>query len=337
MTTLIFSEIDFKRDGKQVSYLNVPHSPHDDAWGVLPIPIAVIKNGVGPTVLLEGGNHGDEYEGPIILGRMIRELDPAAIQGRLIFIPAINTPAVLAGRRVSPIDGLNLNRTFPGDPQGSITQQITHYVHDVLMPMSDVFVDLHSGGSSLDIAPSCIVEPAPDIEHTQRNLAAARAFGAPLTVVLDNLGEPRTSMASAIRAGLVALGTELGRAGTVSIDSLEIGAQGVRSLLAHLGVMAPASEGDAPRATRLVRVAGPDAYVYAPAAGVFEPFHEKGAAVEAGQPAGLVHFLDDPAREPAVAHFRSSGHLYARRQPGRVERGNCVAVIVVDHETSAST
>ena len=83
----------------------------------MPIPIAVIKNGSGPTVLMEGGNHGDEYEGPIILGRMIRELDAAEIQGRLILLPAVNTPAVIAGRRTSPVDGLNFNRAFPGDPE----------------------------------------------------------------------------------------------------------------------------------------------------------------------------------------------------------------------------
>ncbi len=91
------------------------------------IPLAVIANGTGPTVILEGGNHGDEYEGPIVIGELIRDLDPKSIQGRLICIPAINLPAVGAGQRVSPYDGLNLNRTFPGDPLGSITQQISSY------------------------------------------------------------------------------------------------------------------------------------------------------------------------------------------------------------------
>ena len=103
----------------------------------------------GPTVILEGGNHGDEYEGPIVLGELIRTLDPGAVSGRLIFIPAINLPAVIAARRTSPIDDLNFNRAFPGDPLGSPTQQIVAYVNDVLFPMSDAFLDLHSGGSSL--------------------------------------------------------------------------------------------------------------------------------------------------------------------------------------------
>ena len=330
----IFTDIDFEADGKQVSTLNLPHSPHADAWGVMAIPIAVLRNGTGPTVLLAGGNHGDEYEGPIILGGMIRDLDPAAIQGRLIIVPAINTPAALAGRRTSPVDDLNFNRCFPGDPHGTMTSQIAHYVHDVLFPMADAFVDLHSGGSSLDILPSAIVQPSEDADRGRRNLRAGLAFDAPLTVLLDNLGESRTSTASATRAGLITVGTELGRGGAVSIDALAIGERGVRNVLAHLEVMETpdaAAPGARPR-SRVVRIPGAAGYVYAPAAGVFEPFHEKGAVVEQGAPAGQVHFLDDPARPPMPAQYGSAGMLYCRRQPGHVERGNCVAVVAVDHQ-----
>jgi predicted deacylase len=78
-------------------------------------------------------------------------------------------------------------------------------------------------------------------------------------------------------------------------------------------------------------VPGPDGYVYAPAEGVFEPFHPLGAEVEAGQPAGAVHFLDDPARPPEVVRFRSGGVLFSRRAPGRALKGSCVGVVGIDH------
>ena len=324
----INTDVDFNQNGKQVTTLNLPHSPHDDAWGVIQIPIAVIKNGTGPTVLLEGGNHGDEYEGPIILGRMIRDLDPAEIQGRLIIIPAINTPAVLAGQRTSPIDGLNFNRCFPGNPDGTMTYQIVHYVHDVLFNIADAFIDLHSGGSSLDILPSAIIEPSDNPELMQKNIEAVLAFGAPCTLVLNNLGETRTSMSSAIRAGLISVGTELGGGGRVSLEGLEVCSRGVRNVLAHLGVMKGTSATPQQKGhkTRVKCVPGAMGYVYAPAAGVFEPFHEKGASVEKDSVAGLVHFLDEPARTPVTAYYKCSGTLYARREPGRVKRGNCVEV-----------
>ena len=196
-------------------------------------------NGSGPTVILEGGNHGDEYEGPIVITELIRELDPGEIQGRLILMPAINAPAVIAGQRTSPDDGLNLNRSFPGDPHGSMTQQIAAFMADEIYPRGDAFLDLHSGGSSLDLLPSAIIEPTEDAALSRRNIAAALAFDAPQTVVISNLGDPRTATAAACRAGLVTMGTEMGGGGTVSPEALAICRRGVRNVLAHLGLLPP--------------------------------------------------------------------------------------------------
>jgi N2-acetyl-L-2,4-diaminobutanoate deacetylase len=108
--------VDFEKSGRQTGFIQVPLSVHDDAWGVIPIPIAVISNGRGPTVILEGGNHGDEYEGLIALGELIRELDPGAVSGGLIFIPAINLPAVMAACRTSPSTTSTSTARFPETP-----------------------------------------------------------------------------------------------------------------------------------------------------------------------------------------------------------------------------
>ena len=330
MPSTIHSEIDYDRPGRQVGYLYLPHSPHTDAWGAIPIPIAVLNGAPGSTVLLTGGNHGDEYEGPITLGRLIRELDPAMLQGRLIILPALNPPAVLAGQRISPVDGRNFNRAFPGDPAGSATEQIAHYVDSVLFPLADAFLDLHSGGSSLQILASAIVEPAADPDQMARIVAAVRAFDAPLTVMIDNLGDPRTSTAAAVRAGLTVVGTELTGGGGVSSEGLRICERGVRNVLAHLGVLAATSDAAPGGNRRVTRIPGPAGYVFAPRAGVFEAFHDLGEPVEAGQPAGQVHILDAPAERPETAYFRTSGTLYAKRTFGRVERGSCVSVVVTD-------
>jgi predicted deacylase len=326
--TSIFTEVDFEKNGKQTGFLHLPHSPHEDAWGVIPIPICVIKNGSGPTVILEGGNHGDEYEGPITLGELIRDLDPAEVEGRLIMVPAINLPAVAAGRRLSPVDGKNFNRCFPGLPTGTATEQVAFYVNDVLFPMADAFIDLHSGGSSLSIVPSAIIEPAPDPVHMKRNVDAVLAFNAPMTVVINNLGDPRTSTASSVRAGLTTVGTEMGGGGTVSPAALEVCRRGVRNVLGHLGVLPPPKPAGMPRGeTRIMEIPGADGYVYAIADGVFEPFHEKGASVRQGEPAGRIHFLDAPGRSPEVLRYRSDGVVFGHRQPGRVKPGNCCVVI----------
>lgn len=324
--------IDFDANGKQVGFVDIPHSPHDDAWGATRIPLAVIKNGSGATVILQAGNHGDEYEGPITLGELIRDLDPGSVSGRIIFLPAVNTPAVESGRRTSPVDGLNLNRTFPGDPAGTITQQISAYVSDVIMPMGDAYVDLHSGGSSLNILPSAIIEPAEDPALRRRNVDAVLAFGAPLTVVIDNLGEPRTSTATAVRNGLVTVGTEMAGAGTVSIDALDICRRGVRNVLAHFGVLDAAIASTPARPDAILRIPGHDGYVFATTAGVFEPFHALGEHVEAGQEAGRIHNLVDPRRPPEVVRYGASGMVYGRRQPGRVVIGNCCVTVAAPYD-----
>ena len=318
--------VDFEKSGKQIGFFNLPLSVHDDAWGVVRVPLAQIKNGEGPTVILEGGNHGDEYEGPIALGELIRDLDPGLVSGRLIFIPAINLPAVVAARRTSPIDDLNMNRSFPGDRRGTATQQISAFVNDVLFPMGDAFLDLHSGGSSLDIIPSSVIEPVADPIQHARNIAAVTAFDAPMIVVIDNRGDPRTATASAARAGLTVVGTEMAGGGTVSRDAVRICRRGVRNVLAHLGALPATLASPRENEPRLFEIPA-DGYVIASDDGVFEPFHANGEPVSAGQPAGRIHFLADPGRPPVDLHYGVDGIVYARRQPGRVRPGNCCLVV----------
>jgi predicted deacylase len=102
------------------------------------------------------GNHGDEHQGQAALCRLVQMLDVGRIKGRVITFPVTNDPAGMAGRRTSPIDGGNLNRTFAGDPDGTVTQQIAYFLSTVLLPMADVIVDPHSGGSSLMYVPSAL-------------------------------------------------------------------------------------------------------------------------------------------------------------------------------------
>jgi predicted deacylase len=325
--TTAFANVDFERQGRQIGFVMFPHSPHDDAWGVTRVPIVIIANGKGPTVIIEGGNHGDEHEGPIVIGELARELDPGAIQGRLILMPANNVHAVLASRRTSSVDGLNFNRTFPGDPAGTITQQISAYVTDHIFPIGDAFLDLHSGGSSLDILPSAIIEPTEDKALAKRNATAARAFDAPWTVIIPNFGDQRTATAAACRAGLVTVGTELCGGGRVSNEALEVARRGVRNVLAHLGVLESAPQSAAHYAKPILELRGSGAHVYAPCEGVLETFHTLGSKVSAGEPAGRIHRVWEPGHNPETIEYGCDGVLFARRQPGRVNPGNCCLVV----------
>ncbi len=329
--TRVFTDIDYEKDGKQIGHLYLPHSVTRSAYGNLAIPIAVIKNGGGPSVLLTAGNHGDEYEGQIGLCKLVRSLEPEAIRGRVIILTAMNLPAALAGARVSPLDDVNFNRAFPGDPNGTPTFAIAHYVDSVLFPMVNIFLDLHSGGSSLDYLPFVSMRVSGNSELDARALSAVKAFGAPRGMIWAHTLDRGLAQSAAHHHNLIALGGEFGGGGSVSIACLRIVERGIRNTLVHAGCLPPEAAEPTPEPTRLVEVRNRNYFVLAPDAGLFEFVVELGETVAAGQPCGQVHFVDNPAREPVPVHFRASGMVISQRHFGRVERGDCVAHLATDY------
>ena len=330
--SLITSEVDFDADGKHSGYLRLPHSIHRSAYGWIPIPIVMVKNGDGPTALLIAGNHGDEYEGQVALTKLCRELSPDQVRGRLIIMTMANYPAALAGMRTSPIDEGNLNRVFPGDPRGTPTQAIAHYIEEVLMPMCDYFFDFHSGGSSL-VYPALLMRARGGTPEEQGKLAELqRAFDAPYAWVFGGDGgrksTNRTAMAGAGRKGVTTIMAELGGGGTVTPAILALTERGIKRLLHCIGML-PAYQPDAANGTREVQTTR---LVYAYDSGLFEPFHELGDEVEAGNAAGAIHHPEEPWREPTTTHFEHNGVVLAKRIPGRVERGDCLYQMGSDAE-----
>ena len=197
--TRIACSIPLDRSGLHVGVLGVPFSDDAHAYGVIPVPIAVLGGARGPTLLISAGVHGDEYEGQIVLRRLLREIDPARLTGRLILLPALNLPAVRVARRCSPIDGANMNRAFPGDPDGGPTAQIAHYVERELLPLCQAALDLHSGGTASEYLPCAYVYAGGPLAEAKTRLA--HAFAAPLAVVIGTTAETRSLSAACERAG----------------------------------------------------------------------------------------------------------------------------------------
>lgn len=180
--------LDFEQDGKHFGNIELGFSDNRHAFAKIPVPLVCIKNGTGPTLLLSAGNHGDEYQGQVILRRLIHQLSADDVQGRLILLPALNYPAMLDDARISPLDQGNMNRSFPGIEGGPPTAAIAHYVTHSLLPLSDVGIDLHSGGSSAYYLPSAFLCTSDDATMTQRNLEFIDVFNAPVTFVVDGRG-----------------------------------------------------------------------------------------------------------------------------------------------------
>jgi N-alpha-acetyl-L-2,4-diaminobutyrate deacetylase len=332
-------DIDFERSGRQAGYLRAPLSRNTSGWGTVEIPIVVVRNGSGPTVLLTGGVHGDEYEGQIAISRLARELDPAALAGRLIMMPAVNIPAVMNDTRLSPVDGRDLNRCFPGDPRGTFSEMLAHFLDAIILPMVDVSVDLHTAGHSMDSALSTNMHYLPDPQARRRTMAAAAAFGAPYNVVFWGVDEGATLTSAVERRGILSLGTELGGWGRVNVEGVRIGERGVRNILKHLGMIEGAPDTlqrDGGAGTRHMMVRDEGCYAFAPAGGLFEPKHRAGEAVEEGGLAGFLHFVEDVDRLPTEIRYRRSGVLWMASGPGRVQRGDVVAVVMTDYDEAVA-
>ncbi|WP_346830866.1 succinylglutamate desuccinylase/aspartoacylase family protein [Pseudomonas abietaniphila] len=324
--SLIASTVDFSREGFQKGALMLPHSHDRSAYGRIPIPVVVLKRGGGPTVLLTGGNHGDELEGPIALMKLIQRMSTLEINGRLIVVPGLNFPAFQNGTRTSPIDKGNLNRLFPGNRSGSITEMIAHYVNTELFPISDVILDMHAGGVSFQHAPALLASlPANTAQHDDY-LRLVEAFGAPTTMVMNLLGEDRTYGAAAERQGKLFLCGEFGGGASCSPDNLKIVEDGLHRVLHSLGLIneAPATPA---KPTRLVKVEDSGHYLFATASGVFEPCFSLGDRVEKGQLAGRLFDIEAPWKPAEELYFGRAGEVMVQRTFSHVAAGDCIAVL----------
>ncbi|MHA3980822.1 succinylglutamate desuccinylase/aspartoacylase family protein [Halovulum sp. GXIMD14794] len=323
--------VDFGKQGRQQAYARAPLSRNNSGWGTVEIPVITIANGSGPTVLLTAGVHGDEYEGQIALSRLAQSLDPGQVQGRVIILPCVSVPSAVADTRLSPIDGWDINRCFPGDPRGSFTPMLAHFLDSVVLPHADVSVDLHTAGHSFDSALSTNMHHSPDAALRERTMAAAAAFGAPYNVVFSGVDEGATFTSCVERRGILSLGTEVGGWGRVNVDGVRITERGVRNILKHFGVIEgtpDTTQDNGESGTRHMMVRSSDAYIFAPRDGLFEPLHRTGEAVEAGQPAGYLHSPEDLDTPPLELSYAQGGVLWMAAGPGRARRGDAVAVVM---------
>ncbi|MCZ4093795.1 N(2)-acetyl-L-2,4-diaminobutanoate deacetylase DoeB [Sinorhizobium psoraleae] len=322
----ISASVDFSAEGVQHGFLRLPYSRDDSAWGSVMIPITVVKNGDGPTALLTGGNHGDEYEGPIALFDLARTLEPDEVMGRVIIVPAMNYPAFAAGTRTSPIDKGNMNRSFPGRPDGTVTQKIADYFQRELLPLADIVLDFHSGGKTLDFLPFCAAHVLPDKEQEARAFELVEAFGAPWSMKMLEIDTVGMYDTAAEEMGKVFITTELGGGGTATARSAGIAKRGVRNVLRAAGILKGAVETSR---TEWLDMPDGDCFLFAEDRGLIEPLVDLGDKVRKGDVVARIYPIGRTGIEPVAMKAKMDGLLAARHFPGLVKQGDCVAVVAV--------
>ena len=332
MANPISTSIDFDADGLQHGFLKIPHSRNDSAWGSIMLPISYAKNGDGPGAILTGGNHGDEYEGPIALQHLANTIDIDKVRGRVIIMPMMNYPAFLAAQRVSPIDQLNMNRVFPGQPKGSITQLIADYITSALLPMCDYVLDIHSGGKTLEFLPFAAYHELADKKQQSACEAATLAFAAPYYISLIEIDAVGMYDTQAEQMGKVFVSTELGGGGSTTPQIAEVGKRGVHNFLVHAGIL-DSTPIIPPAPSVKLDMQQDNAYVFAEHNGLLEPCVGLGDAVGKGDLLARVYSTERTGYKPVEYLAASDGIIVGRHYPSLIKIGdfmNVIAKIVQD-------
>lgn len=329
----VSSTIDFSANGEHHGHLSIPDSRNDSAWGAVHLPIVSIRNGDGKTILLTGGNHGDEYEGPIALMKLARTLKAGEISGQVIIIPALNYPAVMAGSRVSPIDGVNMNRAFPGKRDGSVSSMIAHFVNQKILPLADVVLDIHSGGKTMMFSPFACYHQIPDTDVMEQAKQAMLAFAAPISLELVELDAEGMLDTVVEDMGKIFVGCEIGGGGTTTTHTVSIAETGIRNLLAHFDII-----GEEPRSrenrglppTRRMHMPDSNCYSICDDTGIYEVLIDLDSPINTGDIIGQVHFPEKPERAPVEYRAARSGTLIGRTHKALVGPGDFLALIAVE-------
>jgi predicted deacylase len=280
----------------------------------------------GPHLLITAGVHGDEFEPMATVRRLIKTLDARQLRGRVTLVPVVNEPAFRRGTRTAE-DGLDLARTCPGRPDGSITERIADALSR-LIRSADYYIDLHTGGTLLEIVPLAgyLLHRDPRVLDAQRGMA--KAFNVPLVWGTTPTLEGR-SLSVARDANVPAIYVEHGGGGGCDPAKVEDLVAGCTNVMSHLGMFRSAAA-----ASRVRHVVEDDreqsGYLQinhpSPSAGFFEPAVTLGQPVEGGQPLGEV--LDPLGDAPVSVAAAHSGIVAVLRSYPSVNKGDSLATVI---------
>jgi predicted deacylase len=250
------------------------------------LPVFLV-NGLkdGPKLVVSAGIHGGEYPCVEAAARLGQTLNPVELSGQVLILPSAN-PVAFKARSIyiTPPDGLNLNRQFPGDPDGSFTQGWAAWLFENVLSQADMYIDMHGGDMIEALVPFVSFNITGDDEVDQTARAMAEAYGIRAMLVKRDVGGlAGTTYASAARAGVPALLTEAGGQGVWDEENVAILQDGVRRVMARFGMYPPIED-----AGETAQELGGWSWLTSEADGLFYPTVAVGDQVVKGQDLGRV-------------------------------------------------
>lgn len=269
----------------------------------------------GPLALITAGVHGDEYEGPAAVFSLTGSLSPDRLRGTVVAVPVANPSAFDAGTRLSPIDGLNLARTFPGNARGTPTEQLAAAIFEGLAVHADYLIDLHSGGIEYQFSPVAGFYGVANADNP--SLEAARSFGLPL---LWRLPATNGVLSYEVwRRGKVAIGTEYGGAGQLSERGICDYRDGIVRCLSKWGLLTPISRQPS------VNAAFEGDWDLASVPGLFRAYCPLGGKVRKGAPLAATIGSRGELQQEFVSP--SDGVVLGLRSKAHIERGDWAVLV----------
>ena len=290
------------------------------------IPITIIRgSGPGPVLGLIGGTHGSEVAPVVALQRVRTLVNPAELRGTLIIVHVANMPSFL-GRTIyySPVDRKNLNRMYPGNPNGTVSERIAHTITTEIIERSDYLIDMHAGDGNESLRPYLYWNKLgvdARVDSLARELALA--WGATHVIVDTTRTRDRTksiyTQNTAHLRGKPSLTTETGYLGLPDHEMVEQNVEGAFRLMRHLGMLAGSAEKSTPVWLWRYEV------LTSPESGVWHHAVERGHTVAQGAIIGrLTDFFGD---EIAVVRAPFDGEvMYVVGTPA-MNKGEPVAMV----------
>lgn len=277
-------------------YLVVP--PAGDSGTRIPVTVARGR-AAGPTLALIAGTHGSEVAPVLALQRVRRQLDPARLRGTVILVHVANLPSFL-GRTIyySPVDGKNLNRVYPGDARGTVSQRIADVITREVIAPADYLVDIHAGDGNESLRPYTYWSRL-GLDARVDSLAREMALAWGNEYIVVDTNRPRDPAASvytqntAQTRGKPAITTEAGYLGVPAEDMIALNVRGALRLLRALGML----DGPVEKVENPVWIWRSEV-LRSPATGVWTPRVERGQIVQQGALLGEVtDFFGDKIAE----------------------------------------
>ncbi len=325
-----YDDIDFDRPGKHHYQIALSL---DGTWGFSLIPLTVINGRRGNNangIICFGGTHGNEYEGQVGVKRLATDLDPEQMSGRVVLMPRLSESACVANSRTSPLDGVNMNRAFPGNARGTISSRIAHFVKTRIFPLGRVVIDIHSGGMEGAFPHCTSFHPIPDPAQQAETALVSRLFDTGFVMIYSSQMHHGLLTDEAEGEGKITIGSEFGAGASTDRLGVRHAYEGTQNVLRHYGLLDGAITKIRPEgspATRLIAAPHLDAYVPTPRDGVWEPLAEPGQAVAQGELVGRLHDFADHSAPALDIVAPRAGYIMMMHLSARPSKGQTLFVV----------